>query len=145
MIANVDEATEDDMKRRIRTWYQIGRSWSRLATAVGSPTCLCFLPAGANIVPGQPPIYASEYRDLSMSQVNFLGTLLPALRPNIDILFQKELCDAFLRNCPPGRRFQIEDWPDDWIRSRPLDSDSLAKAFELTPDEEALGEVPARR
>jgi hypothetical protein len=130
-IANVGEGTEDDKKRRIETWYQIGGSWSRLATAVGSPACLCFLPTGANIVPGQPPIYASEYRDLSTSQVNFLGTLLSALRPNIDVLFQKELYDAFLRNSPPSRRFQIEDWTEDWILSQPLDSNSLAKAFEL--------------
>ena len=112
-----------------------------MATAVGNPACLCFLPAGANIVPGQPPIYASEYRDLSTSQVDILGTLLSALRPNIDVLFQKELYDAFVRNSPPSRRFQIEDWSEKWIRSQPLDSDSLAKAFELRSDEEALGEV----
>jgi hypothetical protein len=111
-----------------------------LATAVGNPACLCFLPAGANIVPGQPPIYASEYRDLSTSQVDFLGTLLSALRPNIDVLFQKELYDAFLRNSPPSRRFQIEEWPEDWIRSQPLDSNNLARAFELRPGEEALGD-----
>jgi hypothetical protein len=58
------------------------------------------LPSGVNIVPGQRPIHASGYRDLSMSQVGFLGTLLSALRPDIDILFQKELYDAFLRNSP---------------------------------------------
>src|SRR5450432_2715717 len=128
MTANVDEATGDDVKRRINTWYQTGGPWSRLATAVGSPACLCFLPSGANIVPGQPPIYASEYRDLSASQVDFLGTLLSALRPHINVLFQKELYDSFLRNSPPSRRFQIEEWPEDWIRSQPLDSNNLARA-----------------
>jgi hypothetical protein len=69
------------MKTRIRAWYHTGGSWSRLATAVGSPACLCFLPSGVNIVPGQRPIHASDYRDLPMPQVNFLGTLLSALRP----------------------------------------------------------------
>ena len=133
------------MKTRIRAWYHTGGSWSRLATAVGSPACLCFLPSGVNIVPGQRPIHASDYRDLSMSQVSFLGTLLSALRPHIDVLFQKELYDAFLRNTPPSRRFQIEDWSEKWIRSQPLDSDSLANAFELRSDEEALGEVLAYR
>ena len=37
----------------------------------------------------------------------------------------------------------VEDWSEKWIRSQPLDSDSLAKAFELRSDEEALGEVVA--
>jgi hypothetical protein len=131
------------MKARISAWYHTGGAWSRLATAVGSPACLCFLPSGVNIVPGQRPIHASDYRDLSTSQVDFLGTLLSALRPHIVILFQGELYDAFLRNSPPSRRFQIEDWSEKWIRSQPLDSGSLAKAFELRSDEEALGEVLA--
>jgi hypothetical protein len=86
-------------------------------------------------------MYASDYRDLPESQVDFLGTLLSALRPHIDVLFQEELYEAFLRNSPPSRRFQIEDWSEKRIRSLPLDSDSLAKAFELRSDEEALGEV----
>jgi hypothetical protein len=128
------------MKARIRAWYHTGGSWSRLATAVGSPACLCFLPSGVNIVPGQRPIHASYYRDLPMSQVDFLGTLLSALRPHIDGLFQEGLYEAFLRNSPPSRRFQIEYWPEDWIRRQPLDSDNLTKAFELRSDEEALGE-----
>jgi hypothetical protein len=55
---------------------------------------------------------------------------LSALRPHIDALFQKELYDAFLRNSPSSRRFQIEDWSEKWIRSQPLDSDSLAKCQE---------------
>jgi hypothetical protein len=49
--------------------------------------------------------------------------------------FPKELYETFLRNSPPSRRFQIESWSDDWIRSQSLDSDELAKAFELQSEE----------
>jgi hypothetical protein len=49
--------------------------------------------------------------------------------------FKKELYDAFLRNRPPSSRFQIESWSDHWIRSQSLDSDELAKAFELPLEE----------
>jgi hypothetical protein len=125
----------DDMERRIKAWYQMGGSWSRLATATGSPACLCLLPSGTNIVPGQPPIYASEYRDLPMKQAELLGTLLSILRPRMNGFFPKELYEAFLRSTPPGRFFQIESWSDERIRNQTLDSDGLARAFELQPEE----------
>jgi len=134
-IANFDKHTEDNMQRRIKAWYQMGGSWSRLATATGSPACLCLLPSGTNILPGQPPIYASEYRDLPMGQAELLGTLLSTLRPRMSGSFPKELYEAFLRGSPPSRRFQIESWSDDWIRNQPLDSDALNSAFQLQSEE----------
>jgi hypothetical protein len=136
--ANDDKATEDEMKRRIKIWYQSGGSWSRLATAAGSPACLCLLPSGTNIVAEERPVYASEYRDLPIFQAEILGGLLSLLRPRMRSFFPKELYKAFLRNSPPSRRFQIESWSDDWIRTQPLDSDELAKAFELQSEELAV-------
>jgi hypothetical protein len=60
--------------------------------------------------------------------------------------FSKELYEAFLRNSPPSSRFQIESWSDDWIRSQSLDSDELAKAFELQSEELVpLGHLPLQR
>jgi len=73
-------------------WYQIGGSWSPLATATGSPACPCLLPSGTNIVAEERPMYASEYRDLLMCQAEILGTLLPLLRPRMRGFFPKEFC-----------------------------------------------------
>lgn len=128
---NVDEITEDGVRSRINRWYQMGGSWFRLADAAGSPACVCLLPSGTNILPGQPQIYASEYRDLQLWEVETLGTLFSELRPRMNVFFSTELCQAFLKCCPPSRSFQLESWSDEWICSQRLDSDDLIQAFGL--------------
>jgi hypothetical protein len=112
-------------------WYQQASGVSKPLVQSSTESDLCLLPSGTNIVAEERPIYASEYRDLPICQAEILGTLLSLLRPRMRGFFPKELYEAFLRNSPPSRRFQIESWSDDWIRSQSLDSDELAKAFEL--------------
>lgn len=92
--------------RRIRSWYEEGKKWTRLVNAVGGPNVLLLLPHGANINPSLPLINASAYARLKHEEVTILVNIIKNLRTSTLPLLQIELCESFLYHRIPSKKFR---------------------------------------
>jgi hypothetical protein len=108
-----------------------GDKWNHLVEAFqGQANVLCFIPTKVTVFSHKSGLHPTAYRDLSRLEADLVWKLFAGLRPSALPTHSPCFFEIFTSNQVPSYRYRFEQWSNDEINSKTLQSNLFADALQ---------------